>query len=160
MTPATAHPGINLLLQRSDAMAEPVAVVEPDCAQDALQLLPGAGYEVALRIDLTPDGVQRLVDSGIRLVVVDLRQTCPSQIRPALRLLRLLVRQVRVVAVTCPGDQDAAQVCLASGALAHLGRGLSPLALIGALQSVQRGVPLLGDTAQRAVARMQPACAL
>lgn len=132
-----------------------VAIVEPDANPSPLHLVPGGSAEVVMRIGLVPEDVERLVASGVALVIVDLRRTCSTQIRPALRLLRLLVRDLRVVAVTDAGDDAAAQIAIASGAVAHVSRDPSPMGLLRAVNAASRGTPHLGETGQRAVRRMQ-----
>ena len=132
-----------------------VAVVEPQASSEPLQLPAGAAAYLVLRIALMPDGVEQLVASAVRVVVVDLRQTCTTQIRPILRLLRLLVPGVRVVAVTDAGDDAAATISIVSGAVSHLGRDQTPLELLQAVQSASRGMPCHGETGQRAVCRLQ-----
>lgn len=132
-----------------------VAIIAPTGSGADLALVPGCGFDIGLRAELTPDGMQQLVDAGIRLVIVDLRDICTTQIRPALRLLRLLIREVQIVAITAPNDPPSAQIAIASGALAQLGRGLSSLSLLRALNAVKRGAPSIGETGQYAIARMQ-----
>ena len=129
-----------------------VAIIEAEGADDPLTLPHGCSAQVVLRTELTAEGIDALVSSAVRVVVVDLRNTCTTQIRPTLRLLRLAVRNVRLVAVTDPGDNAAAQVSIASGAVAHVGQGLSPPALLRAVSSARRGAPCLGETGQRAIA--------
>lgn len=133
-----------------------VAIIEPDEVSDPLQLPAGTGAQIVLRTDLTPEGMDLLVAVAVRVAVLDLRQTCPTQIAPAMRLLRLSARSLRLVAVTDPSDDAAAQACIAAGALAHLGRGAqTPLALLRAVNAASQGVATHGETGQRAVRRVQ-----
>jgi DNA-binding NarL/FixJ family response regulator len=99
--------------------------------------------------------MQQLVESDARVVVLDLRHTSSAQIASTMRLLRLAVNKLRLVAVTDPSDDASAQACVASGALAHLGQGQNPLSLLRAVNSAQRGAPCMGETGQRAVRRLR-----
>lgn len=139
-------------------MATPVlqvAIIEPDGVDAPLTLPEDASAEVVLRTELTADGIEELVASAIRVVVLDLRRTCATQIHPLMRLLRLAVSQVRLVVVTDPGDVAAAQMSIASGAVAHLGKGQTPLGLLRAVNAASRGAPCLGETGQRAVRQLR-----
>ncbi len=141
---------------RRQAGAAPVrvAIIEPHGTNDSLQLPSGANAEVVLRSELTAKDVEVLVDAAVRVVVLDLRQVCSTQVIPMMRLLRHAAGNLRIVAVTDPGDDAAAQVCVASGALAHLGGDSSPMALLRAVNAASRGAPCLGETGQRAVRRL------
>ncbi|MBD8525420.1 hypothetical protein [Pseudomarimonas arenosa] len=133
---------------------QPVAIVEVLDGLPPLRLAPSDAAEVVMRIQLQPDDVERLVASGVNVVVLDLRGLCTSHIRPSMRLLRLLVSNLRVVAVTDAGDDAAAQMAIAAGAIAHLSRDTCPLRLLRAVHAASRGTPHLGETGQRAVARL------
>ena len=140
-------------------MQEPnirIAIIEPDAAQEPLELPTGCNAEVVLRLDLTPEEVQRLHDSRVQVIVIDSRQTYPAHIGQALRLLRFVQPRIPVVVVTDPGNDAAAEICLATGAIAHIGRGLTPLGLLRAINAAGRGTRSLGETGQRAIRKLRP----
>jgi CheY-like chemotaxis protein len=131
-----------------------VAIIEPEAPDDALQLPRVARAQVVMRASLAPADLDRLEQLGVSVAVLDLRKTCTTEIGAVMRLIRMSAPQVRVVAVTEPGDDAAAQFCIATGAVAHLGQNLNPLTLLGAVMSASRGAPSLGETGKRAIRRM------
>lgn len=110
-----------------------VAVIEPDSAADPLRLPTHRDAEVVFRDDLTPDGVERLIATDVDVIVLDLRHTSIPQIRPAVRLLRLLAPRLRVVAVVDIDDDTAEQAAATSGACVFRGWGQTPIGLLRAV---------------------------
>jgi len=129
----------------------PVAVIAPEAPPHALQLPPNSPAQIVLRPELSLAGIDELVTAGVKVVVLDLRTTCSSRIGAMMRLLRLSVNDVRLVTVAAPGDNAAAQACIAGGAVAHLGSSQDALSLLRAVNAAQRRAPFMGETGQRAV---------
>jgi DNA-binding NarL/FixJ family response regulator len=126
-----------------------VAIVEPDSAADPLRLPFNREAAVVFRDDLTPDGVERLIAAKVDVIVLDLRHASIPQIRPAVRLLRLLVPALRVVAVVDVDDDTAEQAAATSGACVFRGWGQTPIGLLRAV--------LASRTVIRSSAHMHPA---
>lgn len=132
-----------------------VAVIEPAQPRPALAFPEASGMEVVLRASLGTQAVDQLQALGVRVVVLDLRGTCTTEIGAAMRLVRAAAPGVRVVAVTDPGDVASAQFSIASGAVAHLGSDVSPLTLLRAVNAASRNKPSLGGTGERAARRLR-----
>jgi len=135
--------------------SERVAIVQSATAADEIHLPIGSSVQVVLRTPLTAEGIELLASAQARVVILDLRGTCSTEVPAAMRLLRRFVEGVRVVAVTDPGDDATAQAAIATGAVAHLGQDLGPLALLRAVNAARRGAPCLGETGQRVLRRMR-----
>ncbi len=112
-----------------------VAIFEPESAADPLKLPFGREARVVFRSDLTPDGVERLIAADVDVIVLDLRHTSIPQIRPAVRLLRLLVPALRLVAVVDIDDDTAEQAAATGGACVFRGWGQTPNGLLRAIVS-------------------------
>ena len=128
-------------------------VILQDPAAERLELVPSDKVTLVEHLPI-PVPVDRYGELDAHLAIVDLRGMRSGEIAPTLRELRAAAPDTRLIVVTESGDEAATHEALSAGAVAHVSRDVSPLALLRAVNSVARGGMHLGPTGKHAIRRL------